>query len=114
MSVYPNNFIDNLTRRIIEIRGEILMSLMPSGVNGGGSDGWWDSFTEHTNEDGSTYKHWAGNRYAANATPEGFSVTNDSKARTVTVDFTVTVTAECTGETYNNSKCRDCNPTTSA
>lgn len=113
-SVYPNGYIAELPQRIIEARGRVLMSLMPSGVSGGGSDGWWESYTEHTNEDGTTWKHWAGSRYVASATAEEFSVTMDTDARTVTVRFAVNVTKECTGQTYDNSNCKACNPPTSS
>jgi len=113
-SVYPSGYIANLPQRIIEARGRVLLSLMPSGVEGGGSDGWWDSHIEHTNADGTTWQHWAGSRYAANATAEGFSVSMDTNARTVTVRFVVTVTQECTGEEYDNSNCKACNPSTSS
>lgn len=110
MSVYPSGYTADLTQRIIETRGRVLLSLMPSGVSGGGSDGWWDSYTEHTNEDGSTWQHWAGSRYAASSTPGEFSVTTDAQARTVTVRFVVTVTKEYTGQEYDNSNCKACNP----
>lgn len=110
MSVYPSGYTAGLTQRIITARGRVLLSLMPSGVSGGGSDGWWDSYTAHTNEDGSTWQHWAGSRYSATATPEDFSVTTDTQARTVTVRFVVTITQECTGQEYDNSNCKACNP----
>lgn len=110
-SAYPSGYIAKLTQRIIEARGRVLMSLMPTGISGGGSDGWWDSHTEHTNEDGSKWQHWSGSRYAASATPEGFSVTNDAAARTVTVRFTVTVTQEGPGKTWDGP-CSICFPPT--
>jgi len=102
--------LSTLREAIIAARCELLQACMPSGVEGGGSDGWWDNYTEHANEDGSTWQHWAGSRYEANATAGGFAVTTDSVARTVSVVFVVTITQEATGQTYDNSKCKACHP----
>ncbi len=107
---FTSGELGSLREAIIAARCELLQACMPSGVEGGGSDGWWDNYTEHTNADGSTWKHWAGSRYEAGATAGEFSVTTDTSARTVTVVFVVAITQEATGQTYDNSKCKACNP----
>ncbi len=101
----PQSYVDALPGRIQAARRARLLALLPQGVEGGGSDQWWDGgFVSH--EGGGHY--YSGNRWRATCTPEWVGVTETG--RTVSVTFTINLTHEQTGEVY---PCEICNPTQS-
>lgn len=81
---YTKEELADIRAAIIDARKELLLSLMPSGVTGGGRDSWWAGRTSHADS-----WHYDAPRYQATSTPGNFAVIVDEAAGTVTVSFEV-------------------------
>ncbi len=97
----PQAYVSALPARIIAARRAVLLSLLPSGVTGGGYDEWWEGGPVNH---GVLGQHiYSGDRWQATSTPAWGGISESG--RSITVTFTVTNTAVNTGEKWQCDIC---------